>query len=370
MMAGNLYPPLDTIRDELFGGSAVPEADTELPAENTGTSGEPMPEFIRALIDRKLAAAEAFPPEPPAAGQIRSLNAVVAADGSTTRPLGRNCGFLLGAHIAGRQWSGWLVTQETDYATDRDLVIEHEDGPVAPQAGMVQAWNPVRGCLNGNEAILGKLQPARLAAVMTLAEGSHTPPEVRPRPGHIGAWNLDHALVVLTGTPLGGAGDPRRRYQALYHQLAHEIAAATEAAAPPVPNPTESANWFVRTFVRPVWTFGALAASAMLALTVLLTTSTPTVTELGYRDAPVPGKGTAAQKNGYVLHITVAADTRLSAIQTLLSIPGASLRHLEFRNGNAIVWLHVQADGKQNSDATVSHIQSIPGVQSVKEISE
>lgn len=183
-----------------------------------------MPDFISDLIERQAAAFQAHPPAPPAVGQIRCLAAIPEG-----RPLGRNVAVLLGAHLGGKRWSGWLVAQEVDYAADRDIVIEADDGPADPLAGMVQTWNPVRVLIDGQERILAKLSPLRLAAVMALADAPQAGAGVKPKPGKVYGWDLDAGIVVATGTPLGDADDPRHEYRALYRQLAAEINAAASA---------------------------------------------------------------------------------------------------------------------------------------------
>lgn len=227
-----LYPPLDRIRRELFengnvGRQVVDTVEEEHNPTLDALAEQPLPPFILDLIRRRSDARQAYPAAPLAAGQIRALSSIPANPGKS-RELERVCGVLLGAHIGGKRWSGWLVAQEVDYATDRDLVIEEEDGPADPVAGMVQTWNPVQVALSGDEPILGKLTPLRLAAVMALADVQRTEGDVRPQPGKIHGWDLEKGIVVLTGTPLGGTNDPRHEYRALYQRLAEEIAAACE----------------------------------------------------------------------------------------------------------------------------------------------
>jgi len=140
-----------------------------------------MPNFLREHIARTVAAQRAHPQAAPAVGQIRALSAVNTINGQNSRPLGRNVGVLLGAHLGGKRWQGWLVTADTSYATDRDLLIEEDDGPSDPQAGMVMTRLALRVIIQGDEPIFAKLSPARLGAVIALAEapagGEPMPPD-------------------------------------------------------------------------------------------------------------------------------------------------------------------------------------------------
>ncbi|WP_374328027.1 hypothetical protein [Azonexus sp.] len=233
-MPHRLYPPLERLRRELFDSPASPESSERLPDQDAVQEDTPppaMPDFIREHIARTVAAQLAHVPSAPAVGQIRALSAVNAINDRNSRPLGRNVGVLLGAHLGGKQWQGWLVTADTDYATDRDLLIEDDDGPADPQAGMVMTRLPLRAIIPGDAPILAKLSPARLGAVIALAEAPTGAEPIPPRPGHIFARDLDAEHVGITGSPLGGPGDPRHAYRALHRQLADEMSSAAEALA-------------------------------------------------------------------------------------------------------------------------------------------
>jgi hypothetical protein len=229
-MSTQLFPPLEIIRSELFDTDAplagFDESLIDQEAPVIDAASVRIPDYARALMARIVATREAHPLAPPAIGQIRSLTTITDAAGLTVRSLGRACGVLLGAPLDGARWSGWLVAQEVDYATDRDLVIEDTDGPMSPEAGMVQTWNPLRIHIGGDEAILGRLAPDRLATVMALAGAAQAGGSARPQPGKVYAWDLDDRITVVTGSPLGGKGDPRCSYRALYRQLGAEIANA------------------------------------------------------------------------------------------------------------------------------------------------
>jgi len=230
-----LYPPLERLRRELFDTPAPPESPEPPSDQNTAQAETPlpnMPNFLREHIARTVAAQRAHPQAAPAVGQIRALSAVNTINGQNSRPLGRNVGVLLGAHLGGKRWQGWLVTADTSYATDRDLLIEEDDGPSDPQAGMVMTRLALRVIIQGDEPIFAKLSPARLGAVIALAEAPAGGEPMPPRPGHIFARDLDAEHVGITGSPLGDPNDPRHAYRALHQQLADEMSAAAEAIAP------------------------------------------------------------------------------------------------------------------------------------------
>lgn len=263
-MKPTLYPPLAVIDDDLFQPPAAPQATPTPPAtEPAIPSSEPivMPAYLGTLIARQAASQQLDARQPPAVGQIRRLTEVPEGNGGS-RPLGRSCGVLLGACLGGKRWHGWLVAQESDYACERDLVLQEEDGLLAPEAAMVQAWNPVEVTLTAEEGLLGRLTMERVAAVMRLTE--YQPGEddfVAPRPGRVGAWDLDGDMTVVTGTPLGDDTDPRHAYQRLYGRLAQELRAAPAAAAVPQAALAREAGlfaWLRRTFVTPSWVTAAV----------------------------------------------------------------------------------------------------------------
>lgn len=259
-MMTSLYPTLKMLRRDLFDEATPLSPEFEADAEVAGAAAPPaeMPAYLRELVRQGNAARLFHPPGPLAVGQVRRLDRIPGAHG---RPLGRSCAVLLGASLGGRRWSGWIVAQEAAYASERDLVLQDSDGQFAPEAAIVQAWNPVEVALQGDEAILGQFGPAGLGAVLLLA--THAPGDdfVAPRPGRLGAWNLAPGMTVVTGTPLGAEQDPRHAYQELYQRLGQELrAAATAPAAVPVAPPRRSLREWLRASIgRPVLAYAALA---------------------------------------------------------------------------------------------------------------
>ncbi|KAF1856335.1 hypothetical protein Lal_00037375 [Lupinus albus] len=227
-----LHPSLIDIEHDLFGPDdeivpvGEPDADSAI-----GTDGAalPIPGHLLELVQRRVAATQRKLPL--AVGQIRAVVRVPGAQ-ADGRALGKTCGILLERWLGGRYWAGSLVAQEAAYATDRDLVLQDDDGLVAPEAAMVQTWNPVEMELTGDEVLLGTLTPTALRAASILGDPSFAVRDagrdfVAPRPGRVGAWDLDDETTLTTGTPLGEDDDPRLAYQALYRKLAAELTLAS-----------------------------------------------------------------------------------------------------------------------------------------------
>jgi hypothetical protein len=260
-----LHPPLADIEHDLFAPQEerAPAGGADVdPAIGADLAAPPMPARLLELVQRRVAATRAD--LPPAVGQIRAL-ARVPDTQANARALGKTCAVLLERWLGGHCWAGSLVAQEAAYASDRDLVLQDDDGVIAPEAAMVQTWNPVEVALSGDEALLGTLSPTALHAALTLGDPGFAERDfVAPRPGRVGAWDLDDGTTVVTGTPLGEADDPRHAYQALYRTLAAEFTRATlarrvAAEARPVVAGPGWLSWLRQAFVRPAVTLGLLA---------------------------------------------------------------------------------------------------------------
>lgn len=250
-----LSPPLAVIENRLFGVSmglmdAVEAGETsariaesvkksaEWAARKTGeaeftpdgieeTAGA-MPEFIRELVERRVAAAQAKFDPMPCAGQIVEVRRIVTPklnqlDWVMQVPLY----VLLDAQTETPElWHGWLASAETDYASWWDFVLQQEDTPFDPEAGMVQLWNPVRLYLPMAGRVVAQLSLARLQAVRALAgefATSEPPKRIEAWPGRVALRATLSGLEVVTGSPLGGDADPRRRYQQVYFYAAEAV---------------------------------------------------------------------------------------------------------------------------------------------------
>lgn len=259
-MSISLHPSLVDIERDLFGpeDEIAPGGEPDVdPAIDADLAAPPIPARLLELMRRRVTATQRT--LPPAVGQVRGLVRVDYTQAGDTA-LGKTCGVLLERWLGGHYWAGSLVVQEAAYATDRDLVLQEGDGVVAPEAAMVQTWNPVEVELNGDEVLLGTLSPTALRAVSILGDPGFAGRDfVAPRPGRVGAWDLDADTTVITGTPLGEHDDPRLAYQALYRKLAAELTRAmlsrrAGAAAGPEAAGTGWISWLHQAFVRPAVT--------------------------------------------------------------------------------------------------------------------
>ena len=256
-----LWPPLALLETELFSpsdalierwrsGAELPadlqralDADPDAHARRTALEAalaaepevaevaedmpvSPMPPDLQALIRQRVASRQATFSRLPTPGQIVRIDEVRGPDGPLHWDLPRPLVVLLAEPTATLDvWYGWMVTAESDYAGDYDLLLGAEDEPCDPLARMVQLWNPVHVYLPSVSRVLAELTPARLAAVRALAVDCVTAPEPDPalaQPGRTlrrqvaGHW-------IHTGTPLGGPDDPRHAYQQLYHAYAAAV---------------------------------------------------------------------------------------------------------------------------------------------------
>jgi len=181
------------------------------------------PAWLGELIERKVAARQADFAPVPTAGQIIRVDEAISPEG----PLGYDQPYPLAVLLAeptehDQIWYGWLVGSETDYASDADLILEDDDGPRDPLAGMAQLWNPVYVYLPSTHGVLAQLSPERLAAARALVLDFLTqpPPDLLRKPGILVERRTSQGQRVLTGTPLGGSDDPRHRYRTLYRAAA------------------------------------------------------------------------------------------------------------------------------------------------------
>ncbi|MCP4699761.1 MAG: hypothetical protein GY862_23360, partial [Gammaproteobacteria bacterium] len=200
-------------------------AGTTAPADRAGEESE-VPAFLNELIERRAAIRTADFSPVPASGQILAVARIRGVDS------GRSPAVLLDKMTPAKDvWSGWLVAAETDYAGAWDMLLEPEDGPFDPSAGMVQAWNPVSVYLPSPAPVLAELKPVRLQAVRAMAEeyAAGNASANRPEPGRVAPRYTLHGFSVLTGTPLGGEDDPRHSFQSLYRSAADNL-----QQAPPV----------------------------------------------------------------------------------------------------------------------------------------
>lgn len=235
-----LHPPLAEVENALFAPLAAVDQDAGPPpaAPDSAAAGdEPLvspPSWLAAMIDRRVTAEAAYGRgRMPAAGQIVRVSR--ARDGAgQPLELARPFAVLLNEPAEHGLWYGWCCAPDLDWATAFDLLLEPDDEPFDPLAGMVQLWNPVYVQPVDCDRVLTELLPERLAAVRALAVDFVTGaiPETAPIPGCVDTRTLASGHIVLTGTPLGGSDDPRHEYQRIYHHAA-EVALRASARAVP-----------------------------------------------------------------------------------------------------------------------------------------
>jgi hypothetical protein len=126
----------------------------------------------------------------------------------------------------GKIWHGFLVSDEVNYASYWDILLEEDDGPCDPLAGMIQIWNPVHVYLPDTGRVLAALSQTRLQAIRATMNEYINGEDTKPQdadPGRLGVrLTFDH-FNILCGTPLSGKSDPRWQYQAIYHEAANAI---------------------------------------------------------------------------------------------------------------------------------------------------
>jgi len=144
-------------------------------------------------------------------------------------------------------WHGWLASGETDYAGWWDFVLQEQDEPFDPDAGMIQLWNPVQLYLPMAGPVAGCLTPARMQAVRSLAADfvvGVMSTEVTPWPGRVAKRTTNRSLPVVTGSPLGGRHDLRHRYQQIYFDSAEAVREPARLALRELAQvPAETDDW-------------------------------------------------------------------------------------------------------------------------------
>ena len=187
-----------------------------------------LPDHLKDLIHRRSAAQALSSRKIPEPGQIvRVDKLVMPRPGQFDAILMAPIHVLLNAPAEmPALWHGWIAAGETDYAGWWDFVLQEQDEPFNPGVGLIQLWNPVRIYLPMVAQMVGCLSPARLQAVRALAAdfvAGNQPVDVRPWPGRVASRSTAAGLKVTTGSPLGGADDPRHRYQEVYFEAAEAV---------------------------------------------------------------------------------------------------------------------------------------------------
>lgn len=194
----------------------------------TGQPPPCLPEYLKQLIKRRSAAQALSSRKIPESGQIVRVEKIITPrarqlDGVLMAPLH----VLLDAPAESQVlWHGWIAAGETEYASWWDFVLQEQDEPFDPEAGMIQLWNPVRLYLPMAGVVVGSLSPARMQAVRALAAdfvAGDQHGDVRPWLGRVAVRTTRAGMKVTTGSPLGGVDDPRHRYQEIYFEAAEAV---------------------------------------------------------------------------------------------------------------------------------------------------
>lgn len=228
MFPTELWPPLKLVAATLNGVRALEASGDESPLQadqNQGTSPSqrvdkraqaaylllPLTELAKR---RTAVAARGFPIEW-ASGRL----AQITVNGAVL-------GVLLDRIVQGKQWTGWLAANESNWASSFDVLLEPCDDPFEPMFGIIQAWNPVtlHWSQDLQARIVCEISAVRLAAVRAVAlecaAGLIIPTPVEP--GRIALRTAGGTFSVLTGTPLGPQ-DLRHDYQNAYRTVAARL---------------------------------------------------------------------------------------------------------------------------------------------------
>jgi hypothetical protein len=222
-----LWPPLELVEATLEGAPtlAMDEADSRAPKSQKDPASS-------SCLSSEKAAEAAYLLLP--LTELASRRAAVAARAfSIEWASGRLVqmtvnGVLLDRVIRGKQWTGWIAANESNWASAFDVLLEPCDDPFEPMFGVIQAWNPVT--LYWSEdlqaRIVCEVSAMRLAAIRAVslecAAGLMIP--TPSEPGRIALRTAGGTFSVLTGTPLG-MQDLRHDYQNAYRTVAARLMA-------------------------------------------------------------------------------------------------------------------------------------------------
>jgi hypothetical protein len=246
----SLWPSIEVIESKLQTGVVAPLHFPDMAAEVEYVDSDEMPVFLRDKIRKRVSSRKVQFDNQPCAGQIWRFD----GKQDNAAPL---C-VLLDAPQDEYHWLGWLVAAETDYASDRDVLLEPVDEPFDPLAGMVQTWNPVAVDIRQGSRVLAQLGENRLAAIREVASGRCESGD-GARPGFIAPLKTNSGAMVLAGTRITHLEDPRRHYQSLYRTAA-QLLEPQQATSKIIPLPN-------RRWRNVGW---SLAACVLLAQTVVI----------------------------------------------------------------------------------------------------
>lgn len=283
-----LWPPLGVIEARLQARQWEDSPNDDSPLAEVGdpaVSAE-VPAFIALKIRQRVASQQAAFSLTPAPGKIMRF------DGEEER-VPPQC-VLLDREISSDIWRGWLVSAETDYASNRDVLLEPQDEPFDPIASMVQTWNELKVDVRKAGRVLAHLSEERLEAIREVARGE-CEDGGKARLGFVAPLLTHMQRQVLSGTPVSHAQDPRRHYQALYRDAAKQLQVSHAITAEIVPFPARKRTWSTAGW--------AMAASIVLVQSIVIANLLRDKTETNaaaqgsqyseYRAASVPDQAAA-----------------------------------------------------------------------------
>ena len=231
----SLWPSIEVIASKLQADTTAPLhfPDREEHAEDLSVDNDEIPVFLRDKIRQRVSSRMAQFDKRPKAGQIWRFD----GKQDTAAPLS----VLLDQAQDEHYWHGWLAAAETDYATDRDVLLEPQDEPFDPLAGMVQTWNTVTVDIRNGSRVLAQLAEHRLAAIREVATGQ-CESGGGARPGFVAPLKTNSGATVLAGTRINHPADTRRIYQNLY-RIAAQTLVPQQATAKIIPLPSRQRVW-------------------------------------------------------------------------------------------------------------------------------
>lgn len=218
------YPPLEVIEARLFGESASVDAQNAARIDDApalAAEGASLPDWLQDRI-AQIAAQRAQPvPATAAPGQIWSVAYQGEYEG---RSFTGRIPMLLDQPLTPGGWQGWLMSDDTDYATRADIILETRELQINPAAAMVQTWNRVAGVLDAQAPYLGQVDADTLAMVRSVANESVPAHAPKGQPCNLDLRDVGGGRYALTGDHLGDARDLRWAYRRLYLKLAQAFA--------------------------------------------------------------------------------------------------------------------------------------------------
>lgn len=253
----NLWPLLEVIEANIFGSATDSLAFPDEQDQESDVSIQEMPEFLRDQIHRRVESRKAKFNPAPQKGQVWRFDCTP-----------KDCAPLCVLIVTSEErnlWHGYLVAPETDYASDKDVLLEPQDEPFDPLAGMVQTWNPVYVDIRQGYRVIAQLDQSRIAAIEEIAANSFDSVS-QACPGFIAPLSTHSGAIVLAGTRIGLTGDQRIRYQQLYRKAASQLIAERNEKS------IQDSNIIPMPKRQHVWrNIGwSLAASIILAQSVLI----------------------------------------------------------------------------------------------------